>query len=334
MGKSKEYGAYPGEARMKALLVILNKDNASALEKCLSSVAKMEGLCEKFDVLILDGASKDNSREVAQRYTTNYPCMKFKVQKKLGGTGFARREACEYAYDNGYDIVIWGDSENEYSPKYIEHMLGKLKTHDAVGGVPKVRGGFYAHAFAWYHALHLVIPSLYKYHIPGNNKGEKTKIYQDVEYPATVRSEDYGFSLLLRKKGISLKQTVAKNAFVKVSLPERWKDIKAWQRARAKGVAQVLVHIDEMPWDNFACGFIVLLFFIFGIIAIWNILPLVVYSVLYFSISLWIFAKSLKYIEKPKTKFFIAPAIGVIIYSLYSLYALIMFWKIKKQRKT
>ncbi len=41
---------------MRALLVILNKDNAEALEKCVESIERMNGLCKDFDVLILDGA--------------------------------------------------------------------------------------------------------------------------------------------------------------------------------------------------------------------------------------------------------------------------------------
>jgi len=314
---------------MRALLVILNKDNAEALEKCLESIEKMSGLCKDFDVLILDGASRDNSKEVAKKYTTKYECIKFKVQEKLGGTGFARREACQYAVENGYHVIVWGDSENIYTENYMKSMLEKLKDNDAVGGVPKVKGEFYTHAFAWYHALHLVIPGLYRKHIPGNNKGERVEIYKKVEYPESIRSEDYGFSLLLMKKGIKLRQNVAKDAIVYVSLPERWKEVMAWQRARAKGVAQVLRKIGMRPWDNLGWSFIFLFFILFALLSIFSIWPLVIYTLLFFLGSTALFISSKKYIEKPKNRYFFAPMLGLLIYSIYSLKAIFIYMRIR-----
>jgi len=314
---------------MRALLVILNKDNAPELKKCLESISRMEGLCEDFDVLILDGASKDNSAEVTKKFEEEYPCIKFKVQDRLGGTGFARREACEYAIKNGYDAIVWGDSENVYSKNYMKSLLDKLKDNDAVGGVPKVRGGFYAHAFAWYHALHLVIPGLYKSHIPGNNKAERTEIFKRVQYPETVRAEDYGFSLLLRKMGIKLRQDVARDAIVYVSLPENFRDVRAWQRARAKGAAQVLRKISVAPWDHLGWSMIVLLFLILGLISFISIWPLIIYTFLYFLGSVGMFLISKDYIANPRMKYFIAPFMGLFIYSIYSLMAIFYYWKYK-----
>ena len=316
---------------MRALLVILNKDNGPALRECLKSIEEMEGLCTDFDVLILDGASRDDSAEIAKGYEEKYPCIRFKVQEKLGGTGFARRESCNYAVENGYDAVVWGDSENVYSPKYMRAMMDKLVDNDAVGGVPRVRGGFYAHAFAWYHALHLVIPGLYRVHIPGNNKGERVDIYEKVQYPETLRSEDYGFSLLLRKRGIVLRQDVAEEAIVRVSLPENFREVRAWQRARAKGVAQVLRDIGVKPWDNVGWAMISLFFLIFAALLPFSFWPLVIYTILFLLGSLWVFARSLRYIESPKLRYFLAPAFGLILYSVYSLKAVWIYLRIGRK---
>ncbi len=315
---------------MRALLVILNKDNAVSLEKCLDSIARMDGLCEFFDVLILDGASRDNSEEIARRYEKEYPCIKFKVQERLGGTGYARREACDYAISEGYDAIVWGDSENVYSPRYMRAMVDSLAEKDAVGGVPVVQGDFYGHAFAWYHALHLVIPNLYRVHIPGNNKGERVEICEKVKYPETVRSEDYGFSLLLRKMGIRLNQDIAKDAVVHVSLPGNFKEVRAWQRARSKGVAQVLREIGVAPWDNLGWSMLFLLFIVFALLIPFSYLPLLLYSILFFLGSLWIFVRSARYIKEKKIRYFFAPAFGLLVYSIYSLRAVWLYIKIKK----
>jgi len=315
---------------MKALVIILNKNNADNLKKCLESLVNQTvEIGKDFDVLVLDGASTDNSRDVALEFS-RYG-VKFKVQKRLGGTGFARVEGCFYALQNGYDVVIWGDSENVYDRNYVKEMLKKLKECDAVGGIPRVEGGFFAHAFAWYHAIHLLIPGLYKRHIPGNNKAEKTWIYSKVMYPTSVRAEDYGFSLLLLRNGIKLRQDVA-NAIVYVSLPNSFREVLAWQNARAKGVAQALRLIGFKPYDVIAWSFVVLIIPILIVLALFNPLPLVAYLFLLLLASIYLGIKSKRFIKRFKWSYVISPLIGLMIYSLYSIKALIYYLRWSNER--
>ncbi len=300
---------------MRVLIVILNKDNGDKLEKCLESLVNQTAkVCEDFDVLILDGKSKDNSEEVGKKFERKYRCIKFKVQDKLGGTGFARREACIYALEKGYDVVIWGDSENEYERDYVEKILEKIKEYDVVGGVPIVKGGFYAHAFAWYHALHLVFPNLYKKHIPGNNKAEKTWIFKEVMYPESKRAEDYGFSLLLMKRGIELKQGIA-DAKVKVSVPETLSEVHKWQKARAIGAAEAAREVGAMPVDSI--GWISMLAAPFFLA--FDPKLLLIYFILILAFSVFLSVRSRRYIEKPKKLFFFAPVFGIFVHAAYTV---------------
>ncbi len=300
---------------MKVLVVILNKDNGDKLEKCLESlVCQTAKVCKDFDILILDGKSKDNSEEVGKKFEGKYRCIKFKVQDRLGGTGFARKEACIYALKKGYDVIIWGDSENEYEREYVEKILKKIREYDVVGGVPIVKGGFYAHAFAWYHALHLVFPNLYKKHIPGNNKAEKTEIFKEVMYPESKRAEDYGLSLLLMKRGIKLKQGIA-DAKVKVSVPETLSEVHNWQKARAIGAAEAAREVGVMPIDSIGWIFMILAPFFL----ILDLKLLLVYFILIFAFSIFLFVRSKKYIEKPRKLFFFAPIFGIFVHAAYTV---------------
>ncbi len=321
----------------KALLVILNKDNAEKLERCITSLLSQTAkLSKDFDILILDGGSKDNSRDVAMRFSKRYNGIYFKVQEVIGGTGFARREACEYALKKGYKFIIWGDSENVYDKSYVEKMLEKLEDCDLVGGIPKVRGGFFAHAFAWYHAIHLIFPRIYRVHIPGNNKGERTEIYRVVSYPESIRADDYGFSLALIKKliknKIKIKSCIA-NSFVIVSLPESIKDVHRWQINRAKGVAQALKIVNFKPYDVIGWSSIFLFLIVLLSLTIINYTHLLLLYLLFlFTLSIVIFIRSKDYIEKPKYIYFFTPFIGLLIHSIYSIYALIHYlrWSYEK----
>ncbi len=296
---------------MKALVIILNKDNAEGLEKCLKSLK--EQTYKDFDVLVLDGNSKDNSRKVAEKYG-----VRFKVQERLGGTGFARVEGCKIALKEGYDVVIWGDSENVYDRNYVEEVVKALKDYDIVGGIPILEGKFFDHAFAWYHAIHLIVPKLYEKHVPGNNKAEKTWIYKKIMYPPSVRSEDYGFSLLMLKNGLKVKCGLA-NARVEVSLPKDFRSILKWQSARAKGVAQALKMVGFKPYDVTFWSLITLLIPPLSL----NLKALSIYLLLLLLSSIIIHVRSKRFIKNFKWYFFIAPLFGIVVHSVYSIKALI-----------
>ncbi|MET1124066.1 MAG: glycosyltransferase family 2 protein [Archaeoglobaceae archaeon] len=296
---------------MRALVVILNKDNAEGLRNCLESLERQTAkICRDFDVLILDGGSKDNSRDVAEGFASKHPCVEFRVQKRLGGTGFARIEACEAAKD--YDVVVWGDSENVYCEDYVEKVLKALRSCDVVGGIPVLGGGFLDHAFAWYHAVHAIFPKLAAYHIPGNNRAEKTWIYELVSYPPSVRADDYGFSLLLMKKGLKLRSRVV-DAKVRVSLPKNLREVFRWQKYRAKGAAQAAKLVGVFPYDSVAW-----VAFLTALSAAFVIFPpfAVIFALLS---SLLLFAASRRFLEKPRLRYFFAPLLGVLVHSAFCL---------------
>ena len=317
---------------MKALVVILNKDNAEKLQNCLQSLLNQTlKICRDFDVLIMDGNSKDSSKEVAETFAKAYPCIKFKVQERLGGTGFARREACKYARENGYEVIIWGDSENVYSKDYIERLLEKLRICDVAGGKPVVTGGFFAHAFAWYHAIHIIF-KIWRFHIPGNNKAEKTKIYEFCEYPSSRRADDYGFSLMMIKRGLRLKQEVT-DARVLVSVPKTLKEVFKWQKARVIGCAEALREVGFRPYDMIAWS-LLLPFFVISML----LSPISFFALIFFlffiTFSIYLFLKSIPFIEKPKFRYFLAPLIGLIIHSAFSILGLYYYVMLKKDYKS
>jgi len=305
---------------MKVLVIILNKDNAEGLERCLKSLK--EQTYKNFDVLVLDGKSKDNSKEIAEKYGVT-----FKVQDRLGGTGFARVEGCEFALKRGYDVVIWGDSENVYDRRYIEEMVKALKNYDIVGGIPILEGSFLDHAFAWYHAIHLIVPKLYERHAPGNNKAEKTWIYREVMYPQSVRAEDYGFSILLLKNGLKVKCGFS-NAKVIVSLPKNLREVLAWQSSRAKGVAQALKMVGFKPYDVVAWSLLVLLIPLLA----FNLEALAIYLTILLTSSIAIHFKSKRFIRRFRWFYFIAPLVGLTIHSIYSIKALIHYLRWSNER--
>jgi len=244
----------------KVLVVILNKDNAEGLRETLNSLVNQVGscrVCECFDVLVIDGGSKDKSAEIASEFTSKYPCMKFKVQEVLGGVGPARLEAIKYAISNGYEYILWGDSENIYCEDYVSQMIKTPTDCDVVSGKPLLRCHELSDKlFFWYHAYHVLFKYVRERHAPGNNKLVKTHVYSKSIYPPIIRSDDFYFSILALKRGV--KFCYNDDAVVIVTTPKDWQGIRSWQKARLLGVVQGAVLInsklppDFIPWFTFS----------------------------------------------------------------------------------
>ncbi len=244
----------------KALVVILNKDNAEGLKNVLNSLVNQTpdyGICKYFDVLVVDGGSKDPSSDVVKLFRDTYPCIEFKVQEVLGGVGPARLEAIKYALNNGYEYIIWGDSENIYKDDYVSKILSSPKDCEVVSGKPLIIcENLFEKLFYWYHAYHVIFSYVRKRHAPGNNKLVKTSAYSKSLYPPISRSDDFYFSVIALKKGV--KFCYNEDALVTVALPNNWGGVKSWQRARMLGSLQGAAFLnmrfppDFMPWFLFS----------------------------------------------------------------------------------
>ncbi len=244
----------------RVLLVLMNKDNCDGLRRALETLEKQEGcnICECFDVVVMDGHSTDESEKVAEEFRKRYPCIRFIKQKIKGGVGPARAEVIRYAMDHGYDYILWGDSENIYRSDYVSSILSCLsRTCDVVSGFSLVRhSSVWSRMFYWYHAYHLLFKYVRERHAPGNNKLVATRVYKEVMYPPSSRSDDFYFSVLALKKG--LKFCYCPEAVVEVSMPETFNEVKKWQRSRVKGLVEGAYMIgkrtppDLAPWAVFA----------------------------------------------------------------------------------
>mgnify|MGYP001772586750 CR=1 FL=1 len=222
------------------LVVLLNKDNAEGLERALESLISQSGvsICVDFDVLVVDGWSEDNSEQVVEKFRERLSCINFIKQRFKGGVGQARIEAVRYAMDLGYDLIIWGDSENVYSENYVSSFLECLNNRescDVCSGSTYVRDSFWGMFFYWYHTYHHLFKFVSRRHAPGNNKAVKTSLYEKYIYPAIPRSDDFFFSLSLQGNA---NFCYCDKASLVAALPKSFKEVISWQRNRVRGLVE------------------------------------------------------------------------------------------------
>jgi len=317
----------------RVLLVVMNKDNAEGLRRCLDSLSRQVGcrICECFDVLILDGGSRDGSARVVEEFSSRYPCVKFKVQDVRGGVGPARVEAVRYAMDNGYEAIIWGDSENEYSGTYVYNLVEALRDGcDIVSGRSVVRNvSIWSRMLYWYHSFHVIFSFIRRTHAPGNNEATRTGVFNLVTYPPVFRGDDFYFSLLALMKGRRF--CYRDDAVVKVSMPKTLKEVTSWQRARMRGVVEgalvagLKLPVDFPLWSLFALSpaIAALLIFLARVLAhplvTIPVLLLVSYLVLLLFLAVKVGIASRKCFESPTVIDGLLALAGMYIHAVYTL---------------
>jgi glycosyltransferase involved in cell wall biosynthesis len=213
----------------KIIVGILDKDCAQQLKQCLHSLLNQE--FKNFEVVVVDGGSKDDSLCVLQDYSKRDERVHYFIQKSKG-TGMARNELIEYVKENFPECskIVWGDAENVYDPKYLENIVAKSKGFSVVGGKNVIDSrNPLAQALWWYYNDLLE-------GVSGNNECVDIEIYKTHKYTDVVRGEDYIFHRQLVMEGHKLYKCSQAVCYIKTV--ESFNDFINWTRKKALGLFQ------------------------------------------------------------------------------------------------
>ncbi|MFI5959993.1 glycosyltransferase family 2 protein [Cryptosporangium sp. NPDC051539] len=88
----------------------------------------------RYELLVIDDKSTDNTLEVLQEALPRFPRMRLMPFQRNGGSGTARRIGSAEAYGR---IVVWTDSDmtypNERIPEFIQYLIDHPETDQVVG---------------------------------------------------------------------------------------------------------------------------------------------------------------------------------------------------------
>ncbi len=314
------------EAR-RAALVILNKDNAEGLRKNLESLKKQSCRpCVCFDIYIVDGGSSDPSFAVANEIGGEVPCIYWFEQRVKGGTGPARIEIVEVLRRKGYSYILWGDSENIYSERYVEKILSMLDRgcDVASGRSVVIRESIWSEAFYWYHCFHNLFPGFVgSRHAPGNNMGVRIGVYDIASYPPSKRSDDYifTFSLMKRSRGRGFKYCMDNSSVVYISMPRSFDEVVSWQRSRVSGLVRGSLYIGlKIPPDLLSWSTPLALFFALAILSIasMNPAPLAIALLGILSLSIFLHVKSEGHLDRRSPITGLLATMGMILHAIFT----------------
>lgn len=112
-------------------IVIPTLNEEHFISRCLNSIIKQTYEFEKMDVMIIDGGSKDNTKDIVAEYQKSHQNIRFienkkKIQSVAFNIGFKKSTA---------PYIIRLDAHAEYDSKYISLCIENLKQDEKRGNV-------------------------------------------------------------------------------------------------------------------------------------------------------------------------------------------------------
>src|SRR5260221_9054012 len=105
---------------------------APSLERCLSSLVTQTYPRHRYEIVVVDDGSKDNTAEVAQARARAWPGRLSVICKANGGPASARNAGVA-ATDDDVDVVAFIDSDCVAEPDWLACLVEQLATTGASG---------------------------------------------------------------------------------------------------------------------------------------------------------------------------------------------------------
>jgi len=118
---------------LKTSIIIPCFNEEKYISKCIDSLLDNSYLKNLIEIIIIDGMSKDNTREIVKKYTTQYFFIKLIDNPKMI-TSIAMNIGIKEAKG---DVIIFTNAHSIYPSNYIEKLIFWLKKSgaDEVGGI-------------------------------------------------------------------------------------------------------------------------------------------------------------------------------------------------------
>jgi glycosyltransferase involved in cell wall biosynthesis len=186
---------------LTASVITPTRNRAAVLSRCLHYLTRQSLAPDRYELLVVDDASTDETRAVIDDAVRTAPCpvRPFWLRERTGVPG-ARNRAIREA---GGDVIVFVDSDNLAAPTFLEAHVAMHEAHpDAVGRGPvilthslddpfRVRGGLLDMSTAFFDTDNA---SVRREHLL------RVGLFDEIFYPYGWEGLDLGFRL--RKIGL------------------------------------------------------------------------------------------------------------------------------------
>ena len=104
---------------MKLIVQIPAYNEEATIGQVIKEIPRKIPGISKVEVLVIDDGSRDKTAEVSKKAGADYVLR----HKRNLGLGTSFKDGCEFALENGVDILINTDADNQYPGKYISELV-------------------------------------------------------------------------------------------------------------------------------------------------------------------------------------------------------------------
>lgn len=122
---------------MKILIIIPVYNEEENLPIIVPEILEVD---KKFNILIVEDYSTDNTGKVADKLCKKYPGVYVLHRKENRGLRRSYIAGFKWALERDYDLIFQMDADGSHSPKFLPDFLEKIKDYDVVIGSRYYKG--------------------------------------------------------------------------------------------------------------------------------------------------------------------------------------------------
>ena len=123
---------------MKTMVTISTYNEKENIGTLLNNIA---ALGQGIEAVVADDDSPDGTWQIVQELSRTNPAIHLLHRKTDKGRGSAGRDAFQYAFVHGAELIIEMDGDLSHDPRFIPSLIEAAKTYDVVIGSRYIAGG-------------------------------------------------------------------------------------------------------------------------------------------------------------------------------------------------
>ncbi len=189
-----------------SLIIPVYNEEMHVEESLKKMMRELDSLSLKYEIIVVESGSSDNSRNIIERTAKEYDCLMLIHQEKREGMGSAVRAGFNRAKG---DYLFWIDSDLPYDLKYLKESCQIIGNAHLVAGYRLTRGTESFKRAVYSRIFNFLANLLFSIHLKDINfsfKLFKREIFNDIEI--TSNSSFFAAEILAkcRRKNYKIKQ--------------------------------------------------------------------------------------------------------------------------------